>query len=72
MDLFLSITYLIVFLSGFLLFFKLIKDSNFPKIFKNGKTNSIIVASILISLILGYLLASMVVKFLEVILIIVR
>ena len=71
MELFLTITYLIIFLSGFLLFFKLIKDSNFPKIFKQGKTNSIIVASVLISLILAYLLAMLVVKFMEVIIVLI-
>lgn len=62
-----NIAYLIIFFGGFLIFFVLIKDSEFPRLFKQGKTTSIIIASILVSLILAFLLASMATKLIDVI-----
>ena len=62
-----NIAYLIIFFGGFLIFFVLIKDSEFPRLFKQGKTTSIIIASILVSLILAFLLASMATRLIDVI-----
>ena len=62
-----NIIFLISFLGGFLIFFKLIKDSEFPRLFKQGKTTSIIIASILSSLILAFLFATMLVRVVDVI-----
>ena len=47
----LTVIHLFLFLVSFLLTFKFIKDSNFEKLFKQGKTRTILVASIVVSLI---------------------
>lgn len=62
-----NIAFLIIFLGSFLIFFLLIKESEFPRLFKQGKTTAIIVASILVSLILAFLLASMATRLIDVI-----
>ena len=62
-----AIAYLILFLGSFLAFMLLIKDSEFPKLFKQGKTTSIIICSILVSLILAFLLSSSLMKLVDVI-----
>lgn len=69
---YLEVAYLVLFLLSFLIFFKLVKDSNFSKIFKAGKTNSIIVASVLVSIIGSFLFTSAIIKFIEVIIILVK
>ena len=63
-----TIIHFILFWVGFLLIFKFIKDSNFDKIFKQGKTRTILVASIVVSLIGGYLLSTSIITMLELIL----
>ena len=67
-NMWLNITYLIVFFGMSVVSFKIINDSNFEKAFKKGKTPSIIIASILLSLILGYLSAELLTSVLSVIL----
>ncbi len=65
----LNVIYLILLCAGFLLTFKFIADSNFDKLFKKGKTRTILVASIALSLIGGYLLATAIFKVFELIII---
>lgn len=61
------VSYLIIFFGAFLIFFKLFKDSNFEKCFKQGKVVSIIVTEVLLSIILAFLCASALLKCAEVI-----
>lgn len=68
----LTVIHLFLFLVSFLLTFKFIKDSNFEKLFKQGKTRTILVASIVVSLIGGYLLSNAVITVVQLILDIVK
>ena len=68
----LTVIHLFLFLVSFLLTFKFIKDSNFEKLFKQGKTRTILVASIVVSLIGGYLLSNAVITVFQLILDIVK
>lgn len=68
----LTIIHFILFWVSFLLIFKFIKDSNFEKLFKQGKTRTILVASIVVSLIGGYLLSEGIVTIIELILLIIQ
>ena len=68
----LTVIHLFLFLVSFLLTFKFIKDSNFEKLFKQGKTRTILVSSIVVSLIGGYLLSNAVITVVQLILDIVK
>lgn len=68
----LKVTYLILFFGMSVIGFKIIKDSNFEKGFKKGKTSSIIIASILLSFIIGFFSAEMITKVLEVIITLIK
>ncbi len=68
----LNIIYFILLCACFIISFKFIADSNFEKIFKKGKTRTILVASISLSLICGYLLATSIFKIIELIIIIIQ
>lgn len=61
------VSYLIIFFGSFLIFFKLFKDSNFEKCFKQGKVASIIICEVFLSIILAFLTASALLKLAEVI-----
>lgn len=68
----LNIIYFILLCAGFIISFKFIADSNFEKVFKKGKTRTILVASIALALISGYLLGTAVFKIIELIIIIIQ
>lgn len=67
-----TVIHLILFLVSFLLTFKFIKDSNFEKLFKQGKIETILVASIVVSIIGGYLLSESLMKFYQLIITIIK
>ena len=67
-----TVIHLILFLVSFLLTFKFIKDSNFEKLFKQGKTETILVSSIVVSIIGGYLLSESLMKFYQLIITIIK
>jgi uncharacterized membrane protein YwzB len=68
----LNIIYLILLLASFLLTFKFIVDSNFEKLFKKGKTRTILVAAIFVSLIGGYLISTSIYKIIELFIVILK
>lgn len=68
----LNIIYLILLLASFLLTFKFVVDSNFEKLFKKGKTRTILVASIFVSLVGGYLISTSIYKIIELFLVILK
>ena len=68
----LNITYLIVFFGMSVIGFKIIKDSNLETCFKKGKTSSIIIGSILLSFIFGFLSAEFFTKVLEIIITLIK
>ena len=68
----LNIIYLILLLASFLLTFKFVVDSNFEKLFKKGKTRTIQVASIFVSLVGGYLISTSIYKIIELFLVILK
>ena len=67
-----TFVHLLLFLASFLLFFKIIKDSNFEKLFKQGKIETILVSSIVVSIIGGYLLSESLMKFYQLIISIIK
>lgn len=64
-QMFLGFTYIIIFLSCFIITFKMIADSNFSKLFKQGQITYIRVSYIIISFIISYLFASSIIRFIE-------
>ena len=67
-----TVIHIILFLASFLLFFKIIKDSNFEKLFKQGKIETIFVSSIVVSIIGGYLLSEALMTFYQLIISIIK
>ena len=67
MDHYLNIVYLIVFLTMIVVTMKLLMSTNFEKLFKQGKINEIRVAYFVVSIIASFLSAKAVVRFSEVI-----
>ena len=60
-----SVVYLILFLGMLIINLKIFLVSNFHKLFKKGRVNQIRVFYVVFSIILSYLFASAIVKFLE-------
>ncbi len=62
---FLGFTYIIIFLTSFIIVFKMISESNFSKFFKQGQITYIRFSYVIISFIVSYLFASSIIRFIE-------
>lgn len=62
---FLGFTYIIIFLTSFIIVFKMISESNFSKLFKQGQITYIRFSYVIISFIVSYLFASSIIRFIE-------
>ncbi len=66
MEAVLNILYFIFFLVGTILCLKILMSSNLEKVFKQGKIFEIRLAHLILSFIFGFLLASSIIKIIEV------
>lgn len=64
-QMFLGFIYIIIFLACFVITFKMISESNFSKLFKQGQVTYIRFSYIIISFIIAYLFSSSITRFIE-------
>lgn len=64
-DLILGFAYIIVFITTFIISFIMIADSNFSKFFKQGQVKYIRISYFIISIIVGFLFSSAIIRFVE-------
>lgn len=71
-EMFLGFTYIIIFLAMFIISFKIISESNFDKIFKQGQVKYIRVGYIVTSIIIAFLFSKAITSFVEAIISIIQ